>query len=361
MSSANSVFVIAEAGVNHNGSLERALELVDVAAEAGANAVKFQTFRAEELAHAMAPKADYQIRATGANESQFEMLRKLELGHEAHHALLIRCRRRGIEFMSTAFDIESLNFLVEKIGVRRIKIPSGEITNGSLLLEAARARLPLLLSTGMSTMEEIEAALGVLAFGITTPTAQPSRTAFSQVFASEAGQLSLGALVTLLHCTTEYPATFGEVNLRAIQTLRTRFNLPVGLSDHSAGISIPAAAVALGALVVEKHFTLDRDLPGPDHHASLEPTELAAMIKSIREVSESLGDGIKRPMPLEAKNIAVARRSIVALCAIREGDPLSHENVGAMRPGTGISPMNIWDWIGKTAPRNFDPGDQIGE
>lgn len=361
MSNADSVFMIAEAGVNHNGSLDLARQLVNVAADAGADAVKFQTFKADRLASPAAPKADYQRRTTGDAESQLEMLRKLELGEDAHRALLELSRERGIEFMSTAFDVESLRFLTGTIGVRRLKIPSGEITNGPLLLEAARTGLPLLLSTGMSTLEEIETALGVIAFGLTTPAGRPSRAAFGEAFRSDAGRRSLRTAVTILHCTTEYPAPFAEVNLRAMQTLRAHFGLPVGLSDHSPGIAIPAAAAALGAAVIEKHFTLDRGLPGPDHRASLEPAELAATIKSVREVGLALGDGDKRPMPSESKNIAIARRSIVALRPIGKGELLTEDNIGVRRPGTGISPMHLWDWLGTAAPRDFGTGDPISQ
>ncbi|MBI4191189.1 MAG: N-acetylneuraminate synthase [Betaproteobacteria bacterium] len=353
------VYIIAEAGVNHNGSFDMARKLVEVAANAGADAVKFQTFKADQLATRGAPKAEYQTRATDAAESQFEMLKKLELGTESHRVLFEQCSVRGIEFLSTPFDIDSLRFLAGTLGVPRIKLASGEITNAPLLLEAARQGRPLIVSTGMSTPEEIEEALGVIAFGLTTPAAPPSRLAFSQAFASDAGRLALQATVTLLHCTTEYPAPFEEVNLRAMHTLRERFGLPVGLSDHSPGIAVPVAATALGATIIEKHFTLDRGLPGPDHRASLEPAELAAMIKSVREVSLALGDGIKRPMPSESKNIAIARRSIVALRPIRKGELLTSDNVGVRRPGTGISPMYLWDWLGKSAPRDFGAGDPI--
>ena len=353
-------YLIAEAGVNHNGSLELAQRLVDAAAEAGADAVKFQAFKADQLATRAAPKAGYQKQGADAAESQFEMLRKLELGAESHRLLFEQCRARGIEFLSTPFDIDSLRFLGGTLGIPRIKLASGEITNAPLLLEAAKQGKPLILSTGMSTLEEIEEALGVIAFGLTTPAGQPTRTAFKQAFRSDSGQRALQATITLLHCTTEYPAPFEEVNLQAMQTLRTRFGLPVGLSDHSAGIAVPVAAAALGATIIEKHFTLDRGLPGPDHRASLEPGELAAMVKLVRQVGLALGDGVKRPMPSESGNIAIARRSIVALRPISKGDLLTEDNIGARRPGTGISPLYLWDWLGKPASRDFCAGDPIG-
>ncbi len=353
------IYLIAEAGVNHNGSLEIAQRLVDISAKAGADAIKFQTFKADQLATRNAPKAEYQIQTADAAESQFEMLRKLELSAESHCVLFEQCRKLGIEFLSTPFDIDSLRFLASTLDVPRIKLASGDITNAPLLLEAAKQGRPLILSTGMSTPEEIEEALGVIAFGLTTPAAPPARLAFRQAFGSNAGRLALQATVTLLHCTSEYPAPFEEVNLRAMHTLRERFGLPVGLSDHSPGIAVAVAAAALGAIIIEKHFTLDRSLPGPDHRASLEPAELAAMIKSVREVNLALGDGVKRPMPTESRNIAVARRSIVALRQIGKGELLTEENIGARRPGTGISPMHLWDWLGKSASRNFGAGEPI--
>ena len=355
------IFVIAEAGVNHNGSTELACRLVDVAADAGADAVKFQTFKADELASPSAQKADYQKASTGDAGSQLEMLRKLELDDHAHQAIAAACRRRGIEFMSTAFDVTSLRFLTGRMGLRRIKIPSGEITNGQLLLEAARTRLPLLLSTGMSTIGEIEDALGVIAFGLLTPEGRPSHAAFKQAFSSDAGRQALIGTVAVLHCTTEYPAAFEEINLRAMKTLHERFELPVGLSDHSPGIAIATAAAALGATVIEKHYTLDRTLPGPDHRASLEPAELAAMIEAIRAVTAALGDGIKKPMPSESKNIVVARRSLVALRPIAKGERFTVENIGPRRPGSGISPMCLWDWLDKPAARDFGAGELLSE
>lgn len=353
------IYIIAEAGVNHNGSLDIACRLVQVAAAAGADAVKFQSFRADQLATSSAPKAEYQVRTTGVVESQREMLKKLELSGQSHQLLLEECRKCGIEFLSTPFDIDSLHSLVSELGMSRIKLPSGEITDAPLLLEAAKQGLPLILSTGMSTLEEIEEALGVLAFGLTVSDVEPSRAGFRQAFHSNAGQRALQDTVTLLHCTTEYPAPLQDVNLRAMHTLHERFGLPVGLSDHSSGIAIPTAAAALGATVIEKHFTLDCSLPGPDHRASLEPAELAAMIKSVRDVSCALGDGVKRPMPSEFRNIAIARRSLVALRPIREGERLTEDNIGARRPATGISPMDLWTWLGKTATRNFRAGEPI--
>ncbi|MEL0114118.1 MAG: N-acetylneuraminate synthase family protein, partial [Rickettsiales bacterium] len=303
-----SVFVIAEAGVNHNGDADRARRMIDAAAEAGPDAVKFQTFRAEELAAAGAPKAGYQEAATGTGESQLEMLKGLELTRDAFRDLAGHCQSAGIRFMSTAFDADSLDFLVGELAMEIVKIPSGEITNGPLLLRAGQSGKRIVLSTGMSDMDEIEAALGVLAFGLTGASGAPGREAFARAFASAAGRAALKDKVTILQCTSEYPAPAGRINLRAMHTMADRFGLAVGLSDHSAGTAVSIAAAALGATVIEKHFTLDRSLPGPDHAASLEPGELTAMVAAIREVEAAMGDGVKAPGAAERENAAAARR-----------------------------------------------------
>jgi N-acetylneuraminate synthase len=336
-----------------------ASKLIEVAASAGANAVKFQTFKTAQLVTRAAPKAEYQTRKTDALESQFEMLKKLELSAHSHRLLLEQCRARDIEFLSTPFDTDSLHFLVDEIGIQRVKIASGEITNGPLLLAASHTGKPIILSTGMSTLDEIETALGVLAFGYTQPEVNPAIPAFRRAFQSPAGQAALRHKITLLHCVTEYPAPLEQANLRAIDTIQKRFGLPVGYSDHTQGIAAACVSVALGAPILEKHFTLDRKLPGPDHAASIEPDELVAMIKLIREAEKSLGDGIKQPMPCEAKNLAIARRSLVAAQRIRKGDLFSEQNLTSMRPGSGIAPMHYWDWIGTAASRNFEPGEMI--
>lgn len=354
--------VIAEAGVNHNGRIEQALQLVDVAAEAGADAVKFQTFRARELVTQTAEKAAYQQRKTGSAESQYAMLRRLELTPDAHVRLLDHCRSCDITFLSTPFDCESAVFLVDTCGVDRFKIPSGEITNGPFLLALARQNLPMIVSTGMATLGEIERALSVLAYGMLNPepsTAAPSPEAFQEAFASADGQRVIGERVTLLHCTSEYPAPVDDVNLRAMDTLRDAFHLPVGLSDHSEGIAIPIAAAARGATLVEKHFTLDRTLPGPDHAASLEPDELAAMIEGIRQVEAALGSGRKLPATSEMKNRAVARKSLVARRPIAAGEPFTADMLTAKRPGTGLSPMNYWRLLGQPAPRPYEADEVI--
>jgi len=356
----SSVYIIAEAGVNHNGSLEQAIRLIDVAAKAGANAVKFQTFKADKLVCRAAPKAEYQIENTGASESQHEMIRKLELDESAHATLIRHCNEKGIEFLSTPFDLESLEMLARKFDLSRIKLPSGDITNAPLLLEAARTGKPVILSTGMSTLGEIEVALGILAFGYSVKKEDiPSLVAFEKVYGSTMGRKALKNKVTLLHCTTEYPAPFADVNLRAMVTLQRAFGMPVGYSDHTPGIAIPVAAVALGAIIIEKHFTLDRNLPGPDHKASLEPDELNQMVNSIREVELALGSSIKQPAPSEIGNRTVARKSLVASRNIRKGEPYTQDNLAAKRPGDGISPIHYWEWLGKIAEIDYKQDDKV--
>jgi len=346
----SAVYIIAEAGVNHNGKPDMAFQLVDAAVEAGADAVKFQTFKAKNIVTNSAEKAEYQKQTTDSSETQFEMLKSLELPQELHKDLIKYCQKKKIEFLSTAFDLESLDFLANSLKLRTLKIPSGEITNGPLLLAYARTRCKLILSTGMATLGEIEEALGVLAFGLKNYNSiKPSKTAFQQAYFSEEGQKTLKKKVTILHCTTEYPAPANEINLNAMQTMRTGFGLQTGYSDHSEGIIVPIAATAMGAAVIEKHFTLDRTLPGPDHKASLEPDELKAMVKAIRTVEQSMGDGLKGPLPSELKNRPIARKSLITKKDIKQGEQFSEENLTVKRPGTGISPMRYWSVIEKTA------------
>lgn len=353
------VYVIAEAGVNHNGSLDLAKQLVDVAAEAGTDAVKFQTFKADKLVSCAAPKAEYQIENTGILESQHEMIKKLELDEAAHAALIRHCETRGIEFLSTPFDLESLGLLVQKFNLSKIKLSSGDITNAPLLLETARTGKQVVLSTGMCTLGEIETALGILAFGYTETDDHPSLSAFEKAYGSATGREALQDKVTLLHCTTEYPAPFADINLRAMATLQKAFGLPVGYSDHTPGIAIPIAAVALGAAIIEKHFTLDRNLPGPDHKASLEPDELKQMVRSIREVELALGSPIKQPAASELRNRPVARKSLVADREIRKGEPFTQDNLAVKRPGDGLSPIRYWEWLGKIADRDYQRDDKV--
>ncbi len=355
-----STFIIAEAGVNHNGNIHLAKQLIDIAADAGADAVKFQTFQADRVVSRYAPKAEYQTQTTDQTESQLDMVRKLELSISDHEVLIDHAQTRGIKFLSTPFDIPSLQLLTQKFGLKTIKIPSGEITNAPFLLEIAQSAQDIILSTGMSTLAEVEAALGVLAFGfISQMDKTPQRGGFEQAFASEAGQQQLRDRVTLLHCTTEYPAPFAEVNLRAMDTLASAFGLPVGYSDHTPGIHISLAAVARGARIIEKHFTSDRTLPGPDHQASLEPHELNQLVQQIREIEQALGDGIKRPTASEWKNRDVARKSLVAAKAIEVGEVFTEENLTCKRPGIGRSPFSYWQTIEQVATRSYDIDETI--
>jgi N-acetylneuraminate synthase len=353
------VFIIAEAGVNHNGSIEMARKLIDVAAEAGADAVKFQTFKAESVTSRHAPKAEYQLQTTDAGESQLDMIRKLELSEAAHRELIAYANSAGIEFLSTPFDSGSLAFLLDELNLSTIKIPSGEITNAPFLLEISRRAERVILSTGMSTLGEVEMALGVLAFGFSGQTVPPSIGTFEEAYRCAMEQNALHGRVTLLHCTTEYPAPFDEVNLRAMGTLQQAFGLPVGYSDHTPGIAIPVAAVAMGARMIEKHFTLDRNLPGPDHKASLEPDELKKMVQSIREVGLALGSPVKRPTAAELKNKLVARKSLVAACDIQAGEPFTPENLLAKRPDNGVSPIHYWEYLGRLADKDYCQDDRV--
>jgi N-acetylneuraminate synthase len=354
--------IIAEAGVNHNGDEKLAFELVNAAHRAGADIVKFQTFKAKNLVTQNAIQADYQVVNTKKQESQLAMLSRLELSYQAHHQLVQHCQSLGIEFLSTAFDSESLDFLVNELGLTRLKIPSGEITNAPLVLEHARTGCDLIVSTGMATLADIEAVLGVIAFGYTMPfDAIPSEEDFQAAYFSELGKKALKAKVTVLHCTTEYPAPLVDINLRAMDTLSAAFGLPVGYSDHSEGIIVPIAAVARGAILIEKHFTLDKNMEGPDHKASLNPIELKSMIDGIRAVELTLGDGIKGPRPSEMKNKVAARKSIVAIRYIASGTQITVDDIAVKRPGNGISPYNYWKIIGKVTDIDYQPGDLIVE
>lgn len=350
--------IIAEAGVNHNGSLSRALEMVDAAAAAGADIVKFQTFSARQLVTTTARKAQYQIANTGNDDSQLSMLQSLQLSQSDHHVLASRARERGIGFMSTAFDAASLKFLAT-LDMPAIKIPSGDITCAPLLLQSARLRKPLIVSTGMCTLADIERALGVIAFGLTTDQEPSSSSETEQALWSEEGRNALLKHVTLLHCVTEYPAPPSAINLRAMDTMSVAFGLPVGYSDHTLGIDVALAAVARGASIIEKHFTLDRRLPGPDHVASLEPAEFTQLVSSIRNVEQALGSAWKGPGPAEINNLPIARRSVVAARPIRLGERLTREMLAVKRPATGVSPMQIWDLIGKVATRDYEPDEII--
>ena len=328
--------IIAEAGVNHNGSIEKAGQLIETAAEAGADLVKFQTFSADRLVTGSASKADYQLETTSTSESQHEMIRKLELSREMHEELIAHCKKCGVGFFSTGFDPQSVDLLAE-LGLDRFKIPSGEITNLPYLRHIGQYGKPVILSTGMARLGEIEAALEVL---------EASGTPRERV--------------TVLHCNTEYPTPMADVNLKAMLAIRDALGVQVGYSDHTLGIEVPIAAVAMGATVIEKHFTLDRNLPGPDHRASLEPDELKAMVQAIRNIELALsGDGLKRPSPSESKNLEIARKSLVALVPIKAGEPFTEANLGVKRPGSGISPMRWDDFIGRPANRDYQADELI--
>lgn len=350
--------IIAEAGVNHNGQLDLALQLVDAAAEAGADVVKFQTFSAARLVSPAAPKAEYQAENTGEGGGQLEMLAALELSAEDHRTLQARAAERGVEFLSTPFDLESARFLAEDLGLGRLKIPSGELTNAALLWTAAHLGVDLIVSTGMGTLAEVEAALGVLAHAM-LDASPPGRAAFRAALDDPRGWALLHERVTLLHCTTQYPTPFDQVDLRAMDTLGTAFGLRVGLSDHTAGIAVPVAAVARGARVIEKHFTLDQDLPGPDHKASLEPDDLAAMVRSIREVEAALGHPRKVLRPCEVSNRTIARKSLATRAAVAAGEPLTPQNLTALRPEGGRDPMDYFDLLGRPSPRAYPAGAML--
>ena len=354
--------IIAEAGVNHNGNKDLAFQLIDAAHDAGADVVKFQTFKADNLVTRKAKQADYQISNFKDTETQWEMLSKLELSHDDHFDLLDYSKKLGIEFLSTAFDFESLKFLVEEMALKTLKIPSGEITNAPFLLEHARTGCDLIVSSGCTNLDELKSALEVIAFGLTaSKTCQPNKSLFSEAYLSDEGQRALKNKVTLLHCTTEYPAPYSEINLRAIDTLANTFKLPVGFSDHSSGISIPLASIPFGVSILEKHFTLDKSLEGPDHKASLNPLELTEMISGIRQIELALGDGLKKPTISELKNRSIIRKSLVAQHAIKSGDVFTAENIVIKRPGDGITPYKYWDYLGKPASKEYLPGDIIDE
>lgn len=331
----NNIFIIAEAGVNHNGCIETAKKLIDVAVLSGADAVKFQTFKAESLVSKNAQKADYQKQTTDNDESQFEMIKKLELDIETHKELMAYCTAKNIIFLSTPFDHDSIE-LLNDLKLELFKIPSGEITNLPYLRHIGSLNKQVILSTGMADLGEIEAALDVLV-----------------------GAGTDKGKITVLHANTEYPTPMEDVNLKAMQTIAEAFKVDVGYSDHTLGIEVDIAAVAMGAKVIEKHFTLDKTMTGPDHKASLEPDELIAMVQAIRNIEKALGNGIKKPSPSESKNIAIARKSIVAKKDINKGDVFSEENLAIKRPGKGIDPMRWDEVLGQMAQKNYAIDDLI--
>ena len=327
------VKIIAEAGVNHQGRVDIANKLIESAANSGADVVKFQTFTPEQLVSQFAQKADYQIDATGGNETQLEMLKRLLLPKSSYPELISHCKEHGIQFLSTPFDFESIDFL-EHLDIPFWKIPSGEITNLPYLVRIAKTHKPVVLSSGMSNMDEIRAAVGVLH--------------------------NNGAEdISVLHCTTEYPAPYESVNLSAIRTMQQELGVPIGYSDHTQGIEVSIAAVAMGAVIIEKHFTLDRTMEGPDHLASLEPDELTQMVVSIRSIEKAMGDGVKQISDAEIRNIGVVRKSIVASSKIKMGEQFTEANITTKRPGTGLSPMLWYDILGKTAIRDFEADELV--
>ncbi len=329
------VYIIAEAGVNHNGSLQTACQLVDAASDAGADAVKFQTFKAEKLVSKTAPKADYQKQNTDHQESQFDMIKKLELDDDAHKTLIAYCKKRDIDFLSTPFDTDSAAML-HKLGLPLFKIPSGEITNLPYLRTLGGYNKHIILSTGMASIGEVEAAVNILT---TAGTAREK--------------------IVLLHANTQYPTPIEDVNLLAMETMGAAFSVNYGYSDHTTGIEVPIAAVARGATVIEKHFTLDKNMDGPDHKASLEPYELTSMVRGIRRIEKAMGDGIKRPSKSEKANIAIARKSIIVSCQIKKGEKITKDNITVKRPGTGISPMRWDEIIGSYATKDYNVDDLL--
>lgn len=329
--------IIAEAGVNHNGDINIAKKLIEVASEAGADYVKFQSFVARDCVSKIAKKASYQLENTDENQSQLDMIKKLELDEKAHEELIKHCNKCGIKFLSTPFDLKSIELLA-RLNVELFKIPSGELTNYPYLKKIASYDKNIILSTGMATLLEIQNALNVL----TSNGIQREK-------------------ITILHCNSEYPTPFEDVNLKAMQTLKETFDLPVGYSDHTLGISVPIAAVAMRACVIEKHFTLDKTMQGPDHQASLDINELKAMVKSIRDIEKALGDGVKKPSKSEMKNIDIVRKSLVAKKSIKKGECFSEENLTTKRPGNGICAMNYEKYIGKIAQKNYQEDELINE
>ncbi len=357
----NKTYIIAEAGVNHNGSLKMAKELVIVAKEAGADAVKFQTFKAENLVTKQAQQAAYQVENLKEATSQFAMLKKLELTYEEFIELQSFCQTEQIEFLSTPFDFESVDFLLDEIKIATAKIPSGELTNAPFIHYIATKQKPIILSTGMATVEEIHEALAFISYGLVKSKEPVTIERVNNFYATEEAKAALKKYVTLLHCTTQYPAPMDSINLKAMLEMKKVFQLPIGLSDHSEGIHIPLAAVGMGATVIEKHFTLDKTLEGPDHVASLNPDELKSMIIGIREVEQALGDGIKSPTPIELQNRIPARKSLVAKNPIQAGEVFSVSNLTVKRPGDGIQPSKYWSFIGKIASKSYEEDELIDE
>lgn len=351
-------YVIAEAGVNHNGNEDLAKKMIDAAKAAGADAVKFQLFDAAKLTTRTALQAQYQVKNTAQLQSQYDMLKALELSCDAFARLFSHAQNVQIDFIITPFDLDSLHYLIQ-MDLPVIKIGSGDLTHGPLLLAAARSLKKLIISTGMSDLSDIELAMKVLAFGLTRPIGNPTQAELDNAYESDQAQSLLRENVTLLHCTSEYPTPFNQVNLKAMDTLQSAFGVKVGLSDHTPGLDVAIAAVARNAVIIEKHFTLDKNMPGPDHLASLDIPELTSMIQAIRHIEMALGTGRKYPLMSEKKNISVARRGLVASQAIRKGEVFSSENMTVKRPAQGLSPMHFWRMLGQTADKDFEMDEAI--
>lgn len=354
-------YIIAEAGVNHNGSLDLAFALVDSAVEAKVDAVKFQTFKTENLVTKIAKQAIYQMENIGTETSQFEMLKKLELPHEAFVQLKNYCDKKQIEFLSTPFDRESVDFLIDKLKIKTVKIPSGELTNAPFIHYIATKRKPIILSTGMATMADIHEALSFIAYGLAYPSQKVDVESVQQFYLTSEAKNLLNEYVTILHCTTQYPTPYGDVNLRAMNYLKEELQVAIGLSDHSEGIYTSVGAVALGAKIIEKHFTISRKLPGPDHLASLEPDELKEMVQAIRVIEQTLGDRCKRPTVNEVKNQIAARKSLVASKTIQVGEIFTEENLTVKRPGSGMEPSKLWSLLGKLSSKQYEEDMLIDE
>jgi N-acetylneuraminate synthase len=356
-----SCFIIAEIGVNHNGDTQIAKNLILAAKKAGADAVKFQTFRASELVTKTAAKAQYQKETTSANESQLAMLEKLELSHQQHVELYDFCQQQQVTFLSTPFDFPSVKFLTQELGLKRLKISSGDLTNAPMLLACAQTGCQIIISTGMATMTDIEQALGVLAFGYLSPKLKSDIKAqdFVKAYHSKEGQALLKKNICILHCTTDYPAQFSDINLNVLDSYQAQFNLPVGYSDHSLGTLVSVTAVAKGASIIEKHITLDKTMSGPDHRASIEPDEFALLVSSIRDVETILGHAEKAPTLAEQKNMPIARKSLVASMDIKQGEHFSENNVAIKRPGSGRSPIDYWRVLNQKAHKDYQVGDLL--
>jgi len=355
-------YVIAEAGVNHNGDIKLAKKLIEVASKANADAIKFQTFKSNKLVSKFAPKAEYQIKNTKNTGNQLKMLKKLELNYEDFYILREYCRKKKIDFITTAFDLESLDFIVNKLKVNILKIPSGEITNLPYILKCALSGLDIILSTGMSNLKEIKVALGVIAFGYINSKNlkhKPTLKNFKKAFMSKKGKQIIKNKVTVLHCSTEYPVPIEDINLNAMLKIAKVLDVDVGYSDHSKGITVPIIATSIGAKIIEKHFTLDKKMKGPDHKASLDPDELKNMVNEIKKVKIIKGIHEKKPYKSEQKNMIIARKSLVANKKIKKGEYFTENNLVIKRPGSGISPYKYWQILGKIAKKNYEKDELI--